>query len=206
MSTSKKVATKKPTKKSPTVKKVEKKVEEIVKPKIGFKNYLYALLVLVGGILVLFYSFKWYQLKSEEKLMKSYLITSSTIVTSVTSLDEFDEISQELPSSYFIYLGYTGDKEVYNFEKELKVLIDTYNINDIFYYIDVTNLIKEDENYLDTIKKTLKLNNLDNVPAIIYVNNGEIKDSNILDGVKGTILKVEDLERLLNIYEFETVK
>ena len=137
--------------------------------------------------------------------MKSYLITSSTIVTTVTTLDEFDHISQELPSSYFIYLGYTGDKDVYNFEKDLKVLIDTYNINDIFYYIDVTDLM-DDENYLDKIKEVLKIDSLENVPAIIYVNDGEIKDSNILDGVKGTILKAEDLERLLNIYEFEMVK
>ncbi len=195
-----KAVTKKEVKKTPKKSEVKES-----KPKIGFKNYLYALLILVGGILVIFYSFKWYQLKSEEKLMKSYLITSSTIVTTVTTLDEFDHISQELPSSYFIYLGYTGDKDVYNFEKDLKVLIDTYNINDIFYYIDVTDLM-DDENYLSKIKEVLKIDSLENVPAIIYVNDGEIKDSNILDGVKGTILKAEDLERLLNIYEFEMVK
>ena len=48
---------------------------------------------------------------------------------------------------------------------------------------------------------SLKVKNLENVPAIIYVDNGEIKESDVLDGVNGTMLKVGDLEKLLDIYE-----
>ncbi len=192
---------------SPKKKAVTKKVSKKVETKnIGFKNYLYAFLILVGGIVFIFLSFKWYQLKTEEKLMKSYLITSNTIVTTISDLDEFNHIMQEAPSSYFIYLSYTGDKNVYEMEKDLKLVIDKYNINDIFYYIDVTELKENDQNYLNKIKETLNISDLEKVPAVVYVNEGEILNRNVLDGVKGTDFKAEDLESLLEIYEYDTVK
>ncbi len=173
---------------------------------IGFKNYLYAFLILVGGITFIFLSFKWYQLKTEEKLMKSYLITSNTIVTNISSLDEFNHIIQEAPSSYFIYLSYTGDKDVYEMEKDLKIIIDKYDINDAFYYIDVTNLKNDNDNYLQEIKDTLNIPTLEKVPAVIYVDNGQILERNVLDGIKGTNFKAEDLENLLEIYEYDVIK
>ncbi len=192
---------------SPKKKAVTKKVSSKKETKnVGFKNYLYAFLILVGGIAFIFLSFKWYQLKTEEKLMKSYLITSNTVVTTISDLDEFNHIMQESPASYFIYLSYTGDKNVYEMEKDLKIVIDKYNINDIFYYIDVTELKKNNQDYLNKIKETLNIPDLERVPAVVYVNEGEILNRNILDGVKGTNFKAEDLESLLEIYEYDTVK
>lgn len=170
------------------------------------KNYLYAFLILVGGILFALYIFEWYQVKKEEKLMNSYLITSKTIESSIEDLNSLNLIRQEAPSSYFIYIGYTNDEDVYNFEKELKRVIDKYKLNDIFYYVDLTELKENNENYLEEIEKKLEIKDIQNVPAIIYVNEGKILESNILDGIDGTKLKIEDLEKLLDIYEFETVK
>ena len=173
---------------------------------ISFKNYFYAFIVLVGGIFFVLFSFKWFQAKNQERLNTSYLITSNTLVNNIANLEEFKHISQELPSSYFIYLGYTGDENVYNLEKEIKPLIDRYNLNDILYYIDVTDLKNKDKDYINTIKNDLNINNLEKVPAIIYVVDGEILESNVLDGVKNTNLKAEDLEQLLLIYDFEESK
>lgn len=169
------------------------------------KNYLYALLILVGGILLVLYIFEWYQVKKEEKLMNSYLITSKTINSKIDDLSSLEQIRQETPSSYFIFLSYTGDEEVYNLEKNLKRVIDKYKLNDMFYYVDVTNLM-EQETYLDNIENSLDIQELVRTPAIVYVHEGKILESNILDGVGNTSLKVEDLENLLEIYEFETVK
>ena len=136
--------------------------------------------------------------------MTSYLITSNTIQNS-NDLNSFSQLIQEMPSSYFIYISYTGNEEVYNLEKNLKMVIDKYNLNDIFYYVDVTNLTGK-ENYLEEIKSSLKLPRLKNVPAIIYVDEGKVLESNILDGIKDTNFKINDLEDLLSVYDYEVIK
>ncbi len=210
--TSTKTATKKRSNatKSSNVKKEapkEKMTKEVViEKKIDSKNYIIALAILLGAILLVLYIFKWYQVKEEEKLMTSYLISSNTVDSSINDLNSLSQIRQEAPSSYFIYLGYTKDEDVYNLEKGLKRLIDKYKLNDIFYYVDLTKLKESDNNYLETIEKSLDIKDLEQIPAIIYVRNGEILDTNILDGVNGTSLKADDLEELLDIYEFEAIK
>jgi len=173
---------------------------------IGFKKYLYAFLILIGGILFTLYMFEWYQVKREEKLMTSYLITSNTIQSSIEDLDSLNQIRQEAPTDYFMYISYTGNEEVYNLEKELKRVIDKYKLNDIFYYVDLTDLKNNNENYLNDVKNKLQIKELDKLPVIIYVSEGKILNSNILDGINKTMLKAEDLEQLLEIYEFEAVK
>lgn len=169
-------------------------------------NYFYAFLILFGGILLTYYIFAWYNVKHEEKLSNSYLITSNTINTSINSVEDFKHILQEIPSSYFVYLSYTNDEYVYDLEKDLKVIIDKYNLNDIFYYINLTDLKMKDEELIKYLRESLEIENIDNVPAILYVASGEIKDAIILDGIKNTKLKASDLEQLLDIYEFEEVK
>ncbi len=192
--------TKKVSKKSSKSKNTKKEEKTTINP----RNYLYALLILVGGILLALYISKWYAVKKEEKLMTSYLITSNTIQNS-NDLNSFSQLIQEMPSSYFIYISYTGNEEVYNLEKNLKMVIDKYNLNDIFYYVDVTKLIDK-ENYLEEIKSSLKLPRLKNVPAIIYVDEGKVLESNILDGIKDTNFKINDLEDLLSVYDYEVIK
>ena len=100
--------------------------------KINPQNYLYALLVLVGGIIITLYIFEWINVKKEEKLMTSYLISSKTIDSTISDFDSLNQIRQEAPSSYFIYLSYTGNEDIYNFEKELKRVIDKYDLNNNF--------------------------------------------------------------------------
>lgn len=187
--------------KSSKTRKTTNKNDKYISP----KNYIYAFLILVGGIVLTLYIFEWYQVKQEEKLMTSYLISSNTIESNITDIESLEQITQEAPSSYFIYIGYTGDEDVYNLEKELKRVIDKYKLNDEFYYLDITDLKNENQDYLKEINSKLDVN-LENIPAIIYVNEGKILDSNVLDGVNDTKLKVSDFEQLLDIYEFEIIK
>ncbi len=181
---------------------VKRENEMIVSP----KNYLYAFIIFVVIIALVVYLFAWYQIKRQEKLMTSYLLTTNTVMSSINDLNALNQIMQDAPTSYFIYIGYANSEEVYDLEVELKKVIDKYKLNDIFYYLDVTDLKENDENYINKIKQSLNINNLDNVPAIIYVTNGEIKEENILDGVKGTNFKVNDFKKLLDIYDFEIIK
>ncbi len=202
MSQIKTEATKKSTKSS-NLKKVVKEVSA-EKKKINPKNYLYSLLILVVGILLTLLFFKWYNVKKEEKLMISYLLATNTIESSINDLSSLEIIRQEAPSSYFIYIGYTKDEDIYNFEIELKKLIDEYKLNDIFYYVDMTEYKENNKEYLKLVKNSLDIDDLNNIPAIIYVENGKIE--NILDGVKNTKLKIDDVKKLLDIYGFETIK
>lgn len=194
------------TKKSTKSGDLEKVVEEVsaIEKKINPQNYFYAVLILVGGILLTLLIFKWYNTKKEEKLMISYLVSTNTIESSISDLNSLDLIKQESPSSYFIYLGFTKDEDVYNLERELKELIDDYKLNDIFYYVDLTEYREKDEEYLDIIKEKLDIEDLKQVPAIIFIENGQVEE--ILDGVKNTSLKIDDVKKLLDVYGFEAVK
>lgn len=188
------------------VAKSKPKSTSVNQKKIPSKNYIYALLILVGGIALFLYIFEWVSVKKEEKLMNSYLITSNTIDSNIKDFDSLNQILKETSSSYFIYLSYTGDEDVYNFEKELKRVIDNYNLSDSFYYMDLTEIKENNENYLNEIKNKLNIKDIERVPALIYVHKGKIEKSNILDGINNTMLKVADIENLLDIYEYELVK
>lgn len=172
---------------------------------VSLKNYSYAILVFFGIILVVLYIFEWVNVKKEERLMNSYLLTSNTIDSKIEDLASLKQIMQEVPSSYFIYFGYTNDEDVYDLEVSLKKVIDKYELSDNFYYFDVTKMKEDNENYITEINNSLEID-MERTPAIIYVVDGEIKCSNILDGVSDTMLKVADLENLLDIYEYEAVK
>jgi len=188
------------------VAKSKPKSASIKQKKIPSKNYIYALLILVGGIVLTLYIFEWVNVKKEEKLMNSYLITSNTIDSTIKDFDSLNQILKETSSSYFIYLSYTGDEDVYNFEKELKRIIDNYNLSDNFYYMDLTDIKENNKNYMNEIKNKLEINDIERVPALIYVHKGKIEKSNILDGINNTMLKISDIENLLDIYEYEIVK
>ena len=172
---------------------------------VSLKNYSYAILVFFGIILVVLYIFEWVNVKKDERLMNSYLLTSNTIDSKIEDLASLKQIMQEVPSSYFIYFGYTNDEDVYDLEVSLKKVIDKYELSDNFYYFDVTKMKEDNENYITEINNSLEID-MERTPAIIYVVDGEIKSSNILDGVSDTMLKVADLENLLDIYEYEAVK
>ncbi len=179
---------------------IRNKSEKYIDP----KNYLYAGLILVGGILIVLYIFEWYNVKREEKLMNSYLVTSNTVEE--TNLESLSQSIQEAPSSYFIYLSYTNSEEVYNLEKTLKRVIDKYKLNDIFYYVNLSNLKENDKDYLNYVKQTLNLPTLEKIPAIVYINEGNISESNILTGKGKNILQASELENLLEKNEFDIVK
>ena len=168
--------------------------------KISAKNYVYSFLILVGGILLAWYFFSWYQVKKEERLMTSYLVKTSTVESSITDLVSLNQFITEAPSSYFIFIGYTNDQKVYSYEKDLKVLIDKYKLNDIFYYVDITNMMNANSNYIEELNHVLQIN-LESVPAIIYVNEGSINKKDILYN-----LSVKDFKKLLNKYDYQVVK
>ena len=144
------------------------------KNNIDFKKIFY---FIIGFLLIIF--LVWYiislkNVKQEEKLMNSYLITSNTLSVEIKDLSETVQVLKESPSEYFVYISYTNDEKVFNFEKKLKKLIDNYNLKDEFYFVNVTN-IKDDENFYTEINNTFNTKLINNIPCILHFKNNELK-------------------------------
>ena len=165
---------------------------------IPMKNYFIAIGLVVAAVLLTLYGFAWYNVIKEGKVSQSYLVKEKVISSEIQSLDEVEAIFAEVPDEYFIYISYTGSDVVYNLEKKLKKVINQYELNDQFYYLNVTS-IKDKENHLDEINKSLKLNtNIKQIPTIIYVKEGKVVD--FIKRNDNNIMNVGDFQKLLDIY------
>lgn len=167
---------------------------------IPLKNYYIAAFVLIGIILITLYIFKWYEVKQTEKYRESYLISSETVTLEINEENELKQVFLEAPEEYLVYIGYRNNEKVYNLEKKLKNVIEEYNIKDIFYYVDATDLMKED-NYIEMFNSNLRLNNikLENIPAIIYFSENKYTIIENSDNIK----LVADFNNLLENEGFE---
>ena len=144
------------------------------KNNINFKKLFYFIIGFLLIIFLIWYIISWKNVKKEEKLMNSYLITSNTLSVEIKDLSETIQVLKESPSEYFVYISYTNDEKVYNFEKKLKKLIDNYNLKDEFYFVNVTN-IKDDENFYSEINDTFNTKLINNIPSILHFKNNELK-------------------------------
>lgn len=152
---------------------------------IPLKNYYIAAFVFIAIILVTLYIFKWYEVKESEKYRESYLVSTETVNLEINEENELKQVFLEAPEEYFVYIGYRNDKDVYNLEKELKPIIEDYDLKDIFYYVDATDL-KENEDYLDMLNETLNLDNnkIDKIPKLIYFKENNYEIINVADFTK----------------------
>lgn len=144
------------------------------KNNINFKKIFYFILGFLLIIFLTWYIISWKNVKQEEKLMNSYLITSNTLSVEIKDLSETVQVLKESPSEYFVYISYTNDEKIFNFEKKLKKLIDNYNLKDEFYFVNVTN-IKDDENFYSEINNTFNTKLINNIPCILHFKNNELK-------------------------------
>ena len=142
---------------------------------IPVKNYILAALIVVVIIGLTWYAFAWYRVFQENKVSTSYLVQEKYISQEITELSTVSAIFSEVPDSYFVYVSYTGDEQIYNMEKTLKDLIKEYNLSDSLYYLNVTS-IKDEENYIDQVNDALGLTDrkLTKAPAILYFYEGKL--------------------------------
>lgn len=169
------------------------------KNNINFKKLFYFILGFLLIIFLIWYIISWKNVKQEEKLMNSYLITSNTLSVEIKDLSETVQVLKESPSEYFVYISYTNDEKVFNFEKKLKKLIDNYNLKDEFYFVNVTN-IKDDENFYSEINDTFNTKLISNIPSILHFKNNELKKVIYNKDLNKTYT---DFENLLKENEFD---
>ena len=84
------------------------------------KNYVIAVFIVVAMILLTWYAFEWYNVYKENKVSISYLMKNKILSKEINDLDEVNDVFSEAPDSYFIYVSYTGDENIYEMEKDLK--------------------------------------------------------------------------------------
>ena len=140
------------------------------------KKWIITICVILAIIFGILYFYKWYQIKHQEKYLNSYLITSNTVSQEMTDINEISSVLSETGNYYFVYISYTKDEKIYEFEKDLKPIIDKYDLHNNFYYINVTDIKDKNKNYLKDISKELNIkeNELKKVPVILYFNDGEL--------------------------------
>ena len=164
---------------------------------VPLKNYVIAFLIVCAIILITWYGFAWYNVFKENEVSTSYLVKEKIISNEIKSLNELEDVFLEAPSTYFVYVSYTGSKEVYNMEKDIKDLIIDYNLNDSMYFFNTT-LIKDNENYIEEINDALKLKDkkITKVPTIIYYKDSEVVD--LISRNDSNIMNMGDFQKLLD--------
>lgn len=159
---------------------------------VPLKNYIIALLIVLGVVILTFYIKKTYDLSEERNLSQSIL---SRIIGEI-KYDEIDNVFLEINGDYFIYISYSKNSEISAFEKQLKNLIVNNDLQNNFYYLNV-NDEKKDDNLIKDLNNKFKLNNkkIDYIPAILYYENGDFKD--LITSKKDQIITINDVSNLI---------
>ncbi len=178
----------------------EKREVAVAKQKISRNKILIGSAIVVVLILLGFYIYQWQKVKNQEKYMNSYLLDSGTVSLEIKNLDEVSQILTESPNEYFVLITYTGDKETYELEEDIKNIIDDYKLSDSFYYLNIKNLLKED-NYLNRLNNAFNTDKITAVPIILYYKDDVLIDT--VSRVDDNIINAGDFQKILDIYEYE---
>ena len=166
---------------------------------VSLKKITISLGVVLGVVFIVLYAYKWHQVKEDEKYLQSYLISSNTINLEMNSTNNINSVLSETPNNYFIYISYTGDKDIYNFEKKLKPLIDDYSLQNSFYYLNITDIKEDNKNYKKDISKELNIDSkyLNTIPVIFYFKDETLQSE--------AITSINDFEKLLNDFNIKNI-
>ena len=182
----------------------EKKVTEPKKTKFTQEQVnkfcLIAGIVVLVGVLVIYYFSRVNSAQRAERIGESYLLSTQTLSLEIKNLEEIDQILTETPNDYFILISYTRNQATYDLEKGLKSIIDDYNLSDHFYYLDATK-IREEDNYLATINNAFDTDMIKDLPIILYYHNGKLEDVVLRED--GNPINAGDFQKLLDIYDIQ---
>lgn len=140
---------------------------------IPLKNYIIIIIMFIAVILITLYVFKWYQIKKDEKVSQNYLVEKNLITNQTNKIDELNNVITENSSRLLLYISYRNSYKIYNMEQKYDYIFKDYNLSDIFYLFDITDIKANNKNYKNLINKYLDIN-VDNYPVIIYYEDGQI--------------------------------
>lgn len=188
--------------KTKETKKTETKIKEVKEAKNIFTSKSFILII--GSILllalVIFYTYRVNKVKETEKFSTSYLVNTGTVSLEIKNLEEVSQILAESPTEYFVLITYTGNKDTYKLETGLKTIIDKYKLSDSFYYLNIKEMLNED-NYLTRLNNAFETDKITKVPTILYYKDGKIID--VVRRNDNNIINASDFQKVLDIYEYE---
>ena len=132
---------------------------------VMLRNYILFSLVIIISIIIVIYFFMWYKTYESERLSNS----TAGEYLNVIQYNELDNYLVENKDA-IIYVSISNDKEIFDFEKKFRRLINKrFLINDIL-YMNITDELKNDR-----INKQIKDKYSIDVPYIIIFDDGNIK-------------------------------
>lgn len=158
-------------------------------------NYLNLALILIGTIFITLAGSNLYKNHLKNRANNSYI---AKFVANIQP-NEIQNASLEFSPDTFLYISYTGDQDIYNFEVKLKKILKDNELIDNFIYLNITELMEQD-NYLTNLNKTLGLekNTLKKLPGIIYYKDNKAID--LIDSNVG-LINTGNFIQLLEKYE-----
>lgn len=152
-------------------------------------NYVKLALVIFATVIIVIAACNLYRNNEMNKANTGYI---SKYVRSLNA-SELDSAVKELGIDSFIYISYVGDKEIYNFEKDLRKVLKKYNLEDNFIYVDYSDNITGSD-----LKEKLELTKNIKLPAILYYKDNLPVD--YIDSSEG-LINSGNFEKMLNSYE-----
>lgn len=163
--------------------------------KIPVKNYLIVFAVVLVTVFIVLYVNVWINAYKESK------VTISPLVNNISEINGNElNVSLNEMNETILYVGYNGNSEVKNFEKQLLKRIKNKNLSDNVIYYNITSLLDNDEGL--NVLRTAFANfdkSINKAPLLIYVKNGiaiEVVDS------KEKMLTIDDFDYLIKKYNF----
>lgn len=158
------------------------------------RNYIKLGIILLVTIIIAVVIANLYHNYDNNKANKSYI---SKYVSSIQCKD-LSNAMLELSGQNYLYISYTGNKNIFEMEKRLRKVLKQNDLEDNFMFVDCSSDINE-ENHVSYLKNLLTVGNRELVlPAIIYFK--DVTPTDYIDSANGLIDEA-DFVQLLDQYE-----
>ena len=162
------------------------------KKKGGLKNYLILAAIFLAGIAITFYLCNLYTVYDEYQKQTPVIRDTLFEITE----KELSPYIAENPTT-IIYMCTSANEKCRNYEKDFKKLIEKYELQDEFVYLNLTGVDKDKfiSDFNDEYNYKVKLTK--NYPAIVLFEDNEIKY--ILQGKKEEPLTITKTKQFIDL-------
>ena len=162
--------------------------------KIDIKNYIILIIIFIVGIGITLYLCNWYHVYDEYQKQTPVIRGTLSEITN----EELEHYVMENPTTV-IYMCTASNPICRNYEKELKKLVESENLQEKIIYLNLSDI---DENkFVDNFnnKYPYKVKLTTNYPALVIFEDGEI--NNILQGKDDEKLTIIKTKQFIEIHK-----
>lgn len=135
------------------------------------KNYVILAIIIVLTIMLTYYFYMWINAYNENKINKPILDKYMEVI----NYNELDNYIIENPDS-IIYVSVLEDEKIRNFEKKLKNVLKSKELDSVILYLDITDDIKDKKVKKDMIDKfSINSISIEDVPCVLVIRDGKLR-------------------------------